>query len=182
MWPRRSHILAPLTILTSIKRKCKWTQVKQDAFHKIKRILARDTLLTYLDFNDTFKIHTNASTFHLGAVISQKGKPIAFNSIKITDVEQWYTVTGKKLLIIVETLKEFRNILLGHKLRIYTDNKNITCKNFNTDRVLRWRLILEEYGTDTEYIKGEKNIVAEALSRIPLNGNQYTTHKSTYKK
>ena len=35
---------------------------------------------------------------------------------------------------------------MGQKLRIYTDDKNLTCKNFNTDRVLRWRLILKDYG------------------------------------
>ena len=39
-------------------------------------------------------------------------------------------------------------MLLGPKLRIYTYNKNFTCKNFNTDRVLRWRLILKEYVPD----------------------------------
>ena len=49
-------------------------QVKQDAFDKIKRIMARDTLLTYPDFNETFKIHTDASAFQLGVVISQKGR------------------------------------------------------------------------------------------------------------
>ena len=54
-------MLAPLTKLTSIKRNLEWTQVKQDAFDKIKRIVARDTLLTYLGFNETFKIHTDAS-------------------------------------------------------------------------------------------------------------------------
>ena len=32
MWPRRSHKLVPLTILMSIKRRFKWTQVKQDVF------------------------------------------------------------------------------------------------------------------------------------------------------
>ena len=35
--------------------------------------MAHNTLLTYPDFNETFKIHTNASAFQLGAVISQKG-------------------------------------------------------------------------------------------------------------
>ena len=38
-------------------------QVKQDAFDKIKWIVARDNLLTYPYFNETFKIHTNASAF-----------------------------------------------------------------------------------------------------------------------
>ena len=78
MWPRRSHTLAPLTILMHIKRKFKWTQVEQDIFDEIKRIMARNTLLTYLDFNETFKINTDASAFQLGAVISQKEKPIIF--------------------------------------------------------------------------------------------------------
>ena len=47
--------------------------------------------------------------------------------------------------------------------------------------MLRWRLILEDYGPDIEYIKGEKNIVSDALSIFPLNGNQENTHKSSYK-
>ena len=57
---------------------------------------------------------------------------------------------------MVETLKEFRTVLLGQILRIYTDDKNLTFKCFNTDRVLIWILVLEEYGLDIEYIKGEK--------------------------
>ena len=56
----------------------------------------------------------------------------------------------------------------------------MTCKNFNTGRVLRWRLILEEYGPDIEYIPDEKYIAVDALSRLPNNRNQETTHESTY--
>ena len=150
MWPRRAHMLAPLTKLTSIKRIFEWTQVKQYTFDKIKRILAHETLPTYPDFNETFKIHPNASAFQLGAVISQKDKPIALYSIKITNTQQRNTVIYKELLSIVENLKEFRLILLGQKLIIYSDNKNLTCKIFNTDRVLIWKLIIKEYGPDIE--------------------------------
>ena len=64
-----------------------------------------DTSLTYPDFNETFKIHTNDSAFQLGAVISQKGKPITFYSIKLTDSQRWYTVTERELISVVETLK-----------------------------------------------------------------------------
>ena len=42
--------------------------------------------------------------------------------------------------------------------------------------------LLEEYGPEIECIKGEKTIVTGALSIFPLNGNQDTTQKSTYKK
>ena len=95
MWPRRSHTLAYLTKSTSIKRNFKWKEVKQDAFDKIKQIVVRDNLLTYPDFNETFKIHTDATVFQLGAVIIQKVKPIAFYSRKLTDAQQWYTVTDR---------------------------------------------------------------------------------------
>ena len=120
--------------------------------------------------------------FQLGAVISQKGKPIALYSRKITDDQQQYKVIDRELLSIVETLKDFGNILLSNKLVIYTDNKNLTCEIFDTNRVLRWRLILEEYGPYIEYIKVEKNIVSNTLSILPLNGNKETTHNSTYEK
>ena len=72
------------------------------------------------------------------------------------------------MLAIVETLKEYRNILLGQKLIIHTDHKNLTCKNFNTNRVMRWRLIIEEYGPNIEYIEGPKNVVPNALSRLAI--------------
>ena len=70
MWPRRPHTLVTLTRLTSIKRKFEWTKVEKYDFGKIKRIMASDTLSTHPDSNEKIKIHTNASTFQLGAAIS----------------------------------------------------------------------------------------------------------------
>ena len=139
-----------------------------------------NNLLTNLYFNETFQINIDASAFQLGAVISQKVKLIDFYSRKLTFAQQRYTGTEKRPLSIVETLKKIRTILLGKKIRICTDNKHLTCKSFNNDRVLRWRLILEYYGPDIEYIKYEKNMVTDALSRFSLNVNQDTTNNSTY--
>ena len=61
--------------------------------------------------------------------------------------------------------------MLGQQIVIHTDHKNLTYANFNTDRVIRWRLIIEEYGADLRYIAGPKNIVADALSRLGLKDN-----------
>ena len=90
----------------------------------------------------------------------------------MNSTQQNYTTTEKELLSIVATLKEFRNILLGHQIMVYTDNKNLTYKYFNTERVMRWRLILEEFGKELRYIKGENNVVADALSRLEMSENQ----------
>ena len=39
-------------------------------------------------------------------------------------------------------------------------------QKFNSDRVMRWRLYIEEYSSDLQYIKGENNVGADALSRL----------------
>jgi hypothetical protein len=103
--------------------KWQWTDVEQKAFDTMKRIIARETLLAYPDFNQPFNIHTDASHTQLGAVISQNIKPIAFYSRKLNPAQTRYTTTERELLSIVETLKEFKNILLGHRIKIYTDHK-----------------------------------------------------------
>jgi hypothetical protein len=76
-------------------------------------------------------------------------------------------VTELELLAIVETLREYKCILLGHLITIYMDHKNLTFSNFTTDRVTCWRLILEEYGPNIVYLPGKRNIIANALSRLP---------------
>ena len=139
-----------------------------------KRIIAKQTVLAYPGFNKPFEIHTDASHYQLGAVISQEGKPVAFYSRKLNDAQTRYTTTERELLSIVETLKAYRNILLGHKIKVYTDHKNLVYKHFNTERVMRWRLVLEEYGPELVYIKGENNIVADALSRLRLTEQDFS--------
>jgi hypothetical protein len=34
---------------------------------------------------------------------------------------------------------------------------------------MQWRLYIEEYSPDLQYIKGEKNVVADALSRLDMD-------------
>ena len=52
----------------------------------------------------------------------------------------------QELLSIVEVLRTFRNILLGRRITIYTDHKNLSFAQFTSSLVTRWRLFIEEYG------------------------------------
>ena len=101
-------------------------------------------------------------------MITQDNKPIAFYTRKLRNGQHNYTTTERELLAIVETLKELRTILLGQQIKIYTDHKNLMFTQFNTKRVLRWRMVLEEYGPELIYIKGQDNVVADALLRLDL--------------
>ena len=168
---KRSHTIAPLTKLTSDKVPFKWKEEHQTAYDTVKTMLSKETLLRYPDFSKEFEIHTDASKAQLGTKMAQGGQPIAFYSRRLTDAQTRYTTTERELLAIVETLKEFRSILLGQKIVIHTDHKNLTYANFNTDRVIRWRLIIEEYGPELQYVEGPKNVVADALSRLGLKDN-----------
>ena len=54
---------------------------------------------------------------------------------------QKYTVRNRKtLLAIVPTFKECRSTFLGAQLTDFTNHKNLTCENLQTQWALRWRL------------------------------------------
>jgi hypothetical protein len=139
----------------------------QQAFDLLKNSLPCDVVLAYPDFTVPFEIYTDASKYQIGSIITQKDKPLALYSRKLTNPQMRYTVTELKLLAIVETLHEYKCICLGYLITIYTDHKNLTFSNFTTDRVTRWRLIVEEYGPKIVYLPGKCNIIANALSRLP---------------
>ena len=68
----------------------------------------------------------------------------------------------------MDILKEFRNILSGQQIQVYTDYETLTYKTFHTERVMKWRFFLEEYNSELIYIRGSKNIAADALSRLDI--------------
>jgi hypothetical protein len=104
----------------------------------------------------------------LGAVITQDNRPIKFFSRKLSKTQTKYSVTKIELLAIVETLKEFRGMMWGQQIKVYTDHKNLIryALGLTTSRVYQWRLLLEEYAPEIVYIKGIHNTVANAISRL----------------
>jgi hypothetical protein len=78
------------------------------------------------------------------------------------------TVTKIELLAIVKTLKEFKGMLWGQSIKVYTDHANLIrdALGMTLDRVYQWRLLLEEYRPKIIYIKGIHNTVADAISRL----------------
>ena len=137
----------------------------------------KETLLVYPYRNTHFDIHTDASDYQLGAVISQEGKPIALFSRKLNSAQKSYRTS---LDSSVECIKEFHNILFGYRIIVYSDHKNLVhaATISQSQRVMRWRMILEEFGPDIRHISGEKNIVADAISRLPTTAIDQNRHRT----
>jgi len=168
MWKKRSHLLTPLTALLCKGECYKWTDKAQAAFDTIKRKISSEVLLSFPDYTKPFDLYTDASDYQLGAVLMQEGKPLAFFSRKLTGAQKNYSVGEKEMLSIVETLREFHSMLLGYPVNIHTDHLNLShdTKQFKNARIMRWRMALEEFMPTINYIPGQKNVVADALSRL----------------
>ena len=112
----------------------------------------------------------------------QDNQPLAFYSRKLNPAQINYTTTERELLSIVKTLKEFKNILLGHKIKIFTDHKNLIedALGYTSERLLRWQLLIEEFGPEIESIKGKHNSVADAISRLDYSGESLHSDTSLY--
>eukprot|EP00804_Cyclotella_cryptica_P017936 CCRYP_001283-RA/>CCRYP_001283-RA protein AED:0.35 eAED:0.59 QI:0/0/0/1/0/0/3/0/343 len=138
IWARHSEILAPLTNLvgecghTNVTRTNKtkkrlwhWDDVHQQAFDTVKVTITCDVTLAYPDYSQGFEIYADSSKFQLGAVITQTNNLHAFFSRKLSPMQQKYSMTKQELLAIVETLKEFKGMLWGHQITVYTNHKNL---------------------------------------------------------
>jgi hypothetical protein len=86
---------------------------------------AKEIVLAYPNHSKVFKIYTDASSKQLGAVITQDNRPITFFSQKLSVAQFKYSVTKVKLLTIVKTLKEFKGILWGQSIKVFSDCKNL---------------------------------------------------------
>ena len=84
-------------------------------------------------------------------------------------VQRNYTTTKKEeLLATVMTLTTYQKLLMGTKIYIYTDHKNLTFKTFSLRRILCWQLFVDQFDRELRYIPGKENVLADCFSRLPL--------------
>ena len=115
----------------------------KDTFFSMKEICAAEILLHYPDFAKLFDVHINSSKYQMGSIISQEDLPVANWIRNLTTVQKKYLIIKQELLATVKCLKEFRHMLLGHKIRVHTNNNKITYKDAKYRHEVHQRLCLE---------------------------------------
>ena len=90
----------PLTDLLK-KDGYEWNLEAARSFQALKKALMTAPVLALPNFELQFEVETDASNFGIGAVLQQKGHPIAFISKKLGARWQKLSVYEKELLAIV---------------------------------------------------------------------------------
>jgi hypothetical protein len=88
---------------------------------------------------------------------------------------RWSTIE-KECYAIVYALKKFEYLLRDCHFTLRTDHKNLLYVNTaHTSTVVRWKLLIQAFDFDLEYLKGEENFVADSFSRLVpfLGGEEY---------
>ena len=131
-------------------------------------MLTDEATLGYPDWNKPFDLYTDASDLQLGATLVKNGRPLGYYTRKLNTAQQNYTVGEKELLGIVEGFKAFDGILRGAKVIVHMNHLNLLYKNLPSQRMIRWRMLLEEYQPTFVHVAGEKNNAADALIQLEM--------------
>lgn len=155
-----------------------WDENCQKSFETLKQSIISHPVLQYPDFSQSnqFILQTDASGYAIGAVLcNSDGRPVAYASRSLNVAEKRYPTIEKELLAIVWAVKHFRPYLYGRTFKIQTDHKPLISLFGMRDpssRLMKFRLILEEYDFVVEFLKGKNNAAADALSRLTITSEE----------
>ena len=177
--PNFSGIASPLNALTKKNTPFSFGQQQIEAFEQLRSKLIKEPILGLPDLSpdsEPFQVHTDASDFTCGAFLTQiqngSEKVLQYISRNFNDAEKKHSVTQKECLAVMFAVRSLCQYLLRKSFVIVSDHKPLQYLLQKTDHTGKWaRFQLELLGYDfsVKYIKAEKNCVADALSRLPVN-------------
>lgn len=186
-WYRRfvpgfATLSAPISDLIKGKKKkmpVTWTPEATKSFSDLKAALTSSPVLVSPDYTfpiRPFKIHTDASNYGLGAVLTQEDadgceRAIAFASRTLNRAERNYSVTERECLAVVFATDKFRPYVEGLSFTVVTDHHSLvwlTRMSEPTGRLARWAVKLQQYDFTLAHRPGVQNELPDALSRAPI--------------
>ena len=124
-----SAVAAPLSDLTKNDATWRWTPTEESAFRRMIALAVAAPVLVLPDPNIPYVVHTDASGFATGAVLSQDQgnglQPIAYMSKKMLPAETRYPVHEQELLAIIQALGTWKHYLMGAKFTVMTDHRSL---------------------------------------------------------
>jgi hypothetical protein len=103
-----------------------WTPAAETAFNTLKQALVTALVLSLPDYQQQFVIETDACDTGIGAVLSQKGHPLAYVSRALGPRNRALSVYEKEYLAILLAVQQWRPYLQLGEFIIRTDHKSLT--------------------------------------------------------
>ena len=170
-----AKIVVPINSLIKKNTKFNWTNKTQEAFEELKKHFEKEPILMTADSTRPFKIFTDVSNNGTRAVLTQKDEngvqhPCFFYSKPFTGAEKRYHTAEQEFLAIIWAIQEWRQYIDGAPTEtiVWTDHNNIihwTNPAKLSRRMMCWSTTLSAYKIKIKHISGNKNVVADALSR-----------------
>jgi hypothetical protein len=170
-----STLVVPLTNLLKKNVKFVWSEACQQAFDKLKALLASEPVLMAPNFHKPFKLAIDASDVGVGAVLLQEDstgvdKPVSYFSKKLNKHQKAYSTIEKETLSLVLALQHFEVYLTSASgdIIVFTDhNPLVFLDKFKTksQRLFRWSLLLQPFSLKIVHLAGKNNVIADTLSR-----------------
>ena len=168
-------IAGPLHALTRKDEVFHWSSECQATFDQLKHLLTTSPITAFPDFNQAFRLYTDASTAGLGAILAQvrdgKERIICCASRALNQAEKAYPATKLECLAIVWAVAKFRPYLMAMPFEVYTDHYALQwLKTMRTGSALLHRrsAALEEYDFTVHHRLGKAQSHVDGLSRLPV--------------
>ena len=169
-----AEFAAPLTSINDLTGMPEWNEVLQKSFDDVKAHLTTAATLALPDMSLPFLLETDACDVAIGGSLHQiqngEKRVIAYESKKLSDVEQRWATPEQELFAYFHCMKIWRHYLQGNVITIVGDHKPLleikTQKNLSPKQA-RWLAFLETFDYSLKYVPGEENIGPDALSRRP---------------
>jgi len=161
-------IAKPLTQLLK-KKQFSWSPEAQLAFDTLKQAMVTTHVLALPNFEEIFEVETDASDVGIGAVLMQKGQPIAFLRKALGESHKHMSIYEKEFLALIMAVEKWRQYLQRQEFVIRTDHKSLsylTAQNLHSDVQRKAMTRLMGLQFKVVYKKGKDNVAADALSRV----------------
>lgn len=160
--------MAPITNCMKEER-FHWTPKATAAFALIKMKLTTAPILAFPDFSETFELHSDASKIGIGAVLSQRGRPIAYYSEKLAGARSRYSTYDMEFYAIMLAIKHWRHYLIHREIILFTDHdalRHLDSQAKVSSQHASWIAYLQQFTFSIRHQSGKSNRVADALSRL----------------
>jgi hypothetical protein len=137
---------------------------------KMKKVMSTCPFLALPDFSLPFTLEFDAFREGIGVVLMQKRHPLTYESRKLRGPELLYKIYDKEMLDIMHALAKLQQYLVGVGFVVKSDHnslKNLLEQKDLKERKQKWVSIIQAYDFDIAFVKGNNNVVADALSRRP---------------